>query len=193
MSEKMQSWPDSFYATEEFFRSIIYVVVKVQNSWRRRVGNENICIIGNTGIVLWLTVSYAVTLEHRNTIEPQTFDFCSGIAQIMHIVVEALNGGAIKAVIMVAANENQFRKSNASCSLPFMVKSPEWTTMSADGKSCIRLWQPCVSEICNILMSTIFILQRYYSFNSTLVLLSATSHNLHIDYLNDFPSQPSLF
>ena len=109
MSEKMQSWPDSFYATEEFFRSIIYVVVKVQNSWRRRVGNENICIIGNTGIVLWLTVSYAVTLEHRNTIEPQTFDFCSGIAQIMHIVVEALNGGAIKAVIMVAANEYLLR------------------------------------------------------------------------------------
>ena len=37
-----------------------------------------------------------------------------------------------------------------------MVKSPECTMISACGKSCNRLWQPCVSEICKIFISNAF-------------------------------------
>ena len=56
-----------------------------------------------------LTVCAAVTHEHRNTIEFQAFNFYSGITQVMHIAIESVNGGAVKAIIVVTANEYLLR------------------------------------------------------------------------------------
>lgn len=127
--------------------------------------NENIRIIGNVCIMLGLAVSNAVAHEHRNAIEFHFVNLNSRIAYVMDIAVKSVNSSTVKAIVVVAANEyrlrirkaqNQFIKSKASCSLPFMVKSPECTIMSACGKSCNRLWQPCVSEICKIFISNAF-------------------------------------
>ncbi len=110
-----------------------------QNSEYRKKAycNKNIRIFGDLDIIHGLAVCYAVTLEHRNTIEFQTLDFYSRITYVMHIAVEPVNGDTIHAVIMIAANEYLLRmqkvaepdqKSNASGLLPFMIKSPECTT-----------------------------------------------------------------
>ena len=105
MSEKMQSGLDSCYAGEKLFRTIVDIVVKVEDAKRRCVGDENIRTFRNICIMFGLTVSNAVAHEHWDTIEFHTVNFHSGIAQVMYIVVESVDGGTVKTVIVVAANE----------------------------------------------------------------------------------------
>ena len=105
MSEKMQSGLDDCYTTKEFFRAVIDIVVKIEDAERRRMGNENVRIFRNICIMFGLTVSNAVAHEHWDTIEFHTVNFHSGIAQVMYIVVESVDGGTVKTVIVVAANE----------------------------------------------------------------------------------------
>ena len=109
MSEKMQSGLDDCYTTKEFFRAVIDIVVKIEDAERRRMGNENVRIFRNICIMLGLTVSNAVAHEHWDTIEFHTVNFHSGIAQIMYIVVESVDGGTVKTVVVVAANEYLLR------------------------------------------------------------------------------------
>lgn len=109
MSEKMQSGLDDCYTTKEFFRAVIDIVVKIEDAKRRCVGDENIRTFRNICIMSGLAVSNAVTHEHRNTIEFQAFDFYTGIAQVMHIAIKPVNGGTVKTVIVVAANEYLLR------------------------------------------------------------------------------------
>lgn len=134
-----------------------------QNSEYRKKAycNKNIRIFGDLDIIHGLAVCYAVTLEHRNTIEFQTLDFYSRITHVMHIAVEPVNGDTIHAVIMIAANEYLLRMQKVAepdqkikCFRLTAVhdKITGVYNMSADGKSSIRLWQPCVSEICNIIL-----------------------------------------
>lgn len=105
MSEKMQSGLDDCYTTKEFFRAVIDIVVKIEDAKRRCVGDENIRTFRNICIMFGLTVSNAVAHEHWDTIEFHTVNFHSGIAQVMYIVVESVDGGTVKTVIVVAANE----------------------------------------------------------------------------------------
>lgn len=105
MSEKMQSGLDDCYTTKEFFRAVIDIVVKIEDAKRRCVGDENIRTFRNICIMFGLTVSNAVVHEHWDTIEFHTVNFHSGIAQVMYIVVEFADGGTVKTVIVVAANE----------------------------------------------------------------------------------------
>ena len=105
MSEKMQSGLDDCYTTKEFFRAVIDIVVKIEDAKRRCVGDENIRTFRNICIMFGLTVSNAVAHEHWDTIEFHTVNFHSGIAQVMYIVVEFVDGGTVKTVIVVAANE----------------------------------------------------------------------------------------
>lgn len=64
MSEKMQSGLDDCYTTKEFFRAVIDIVVKIEDAERRRMGNENVRIIGDICIMFSLTVCYTVLHKH---------------------------------------------------------------------------------------------------------------------------------
>ena len=80
MPEKMQLGLDSRYAGEKFFRAVIDIVVKVEDAERRRMGNENVRIIGDICIMFSLAVTNTVAHEHRNAIEFHTVNLHSGIA-----------------------------------------------------------------------------------------------------------------
>ena len=79
MPEKMQLRLNCRYACKEFFRTVMNIVVKVEDAERRRMSNENVRIIG---------------------------DICTmfGLA-----VTNAVNGGTVKAIIVVTANEYLLR------------------------------------------------------------------------------------
>ena len=109
MPEKMQSRLNCRYAYKEFFRTVMNIVVKVEDAERRRMGNENVRIIGDICIMFGLAVTNAVTHEHWNAIEFQASNFYSGITQVMHIAIESVNGGTVKAIIVVTANEYLLR------------------------------------------------------------------------------------
>ena len=109
MPEKMQSGLDNRNTAKEFFRTVIDVAVKVEDAERGCMGNENVSIIGNICIMSGLAATNAVAHEHRNAIEFHTFDFHTGIAQVMYIAIKPVNGGTVKTVIVVAANEYLLR------------------------------------------------------------------------------------
>lgn len=107
MSEKMsfeiiKSW-ESF---EDFLRAIVDAVVKVEDAISRGMGYQYVCVGGNSGIVAALAVGYAIAHEQRDTVEFNTIYFDAGVAQVMHVIVKAVDVGSIQAVIVVAANEN---------------------------------------------------------------------------------------
>lgn len=66
---------------------------------------QDIGVGGDSVIVAALAVGYAIAHEHRDTVELQTLNLNSGIAQVMHIVVKTLDVGSIKAVVVVTADE----------------------------------------------------------------------------------------
>ena len=70
------------------------------------MGNQHIHIIGNPGVVSSLTVGDAVAHEHRYSIELHSVNCDSGVAEIMDVIVKAIDIGAIKAVVMIAADED---------------------------------------------------------------------------------------
>ena len=109
MPEKMQPGTDNRNTAKKLSRTIVDIVVKVEDAKWRRVGNENVRTVGDICIMLGLAAGYAVAHEHRDSIEFHTADFHSGIAQVMYIVVESVNLGAIKAFVVVAANEYLLR------------------------------------------------------------------------------------
>ena len=83
MSEKMQPGLDCCYAAEKFFRTVMDIVVKVEDAERRCVGDENIRVFRNICIMLGLAVRDAVAHEHWDTIEFHTVNF--------HVIVVAAN------------------------------------------------------------------------------------------------------
>lgn len=91
---------------KDFLRAIVDTAIEIKDSVYRRMGDQNIGIFGDAGIVAALAIGYAIAHEHRDTIEFQSVNLDAGIAQVMHIVVKAIDVGSIKAVIMVAADEN---------------------------------------------------------------------------------------
>ena len=105
MSEKMQPGLDCCYAAEKFFRTVIDIVVKVEDAQWWRVCNENVRIVGDICIMFGLAAGYAVAHEHRNTIKFNSVNYYAGIAQVMDIAVESVNLGTIKAFVVVAADE----------------------------------------------------------------------------------------
>lgn len=105
----MQSGLDICYAGEKLFRTIVDIVVKVEDAKWRRVGNENVRTVGDICIMLGLAAGYAVAHEHRDSIEFNSVNYYAGIAQVMDIAVESVNLGAIKAFVVVAANEYLLR------------------------------------------------------------------------------------
>ena len=109
MPEKMQVRLNCRYACKEFFRAVMDIVVKVEDAKRRCVGDENIRIFRDICIMLGLAVRDAVAHEHWDTIEFHTVNFHSGIAQVMDITVKPVNGGTVKTVFVVAANEYLLR------------------------------------------------------------------------------------
>ena len=109
MSEKMQSGTYCRNAAKKLLRAVIDIVVKVEDAQWWRVCNENVRIVGDICIMFGLTVSNAVAHEHWDTIEFHTVNFHSGIAQVMDITVKPVNGGTVKTVIVVAANEYLLR------------------------------------------------------------------------------------
>ena len=105
MSEKMQPGTYCRNAAKKLLRAVIDIVVKVEDAQWRRVCNENVRTVGDICIMLGLAAGYAVAHKHRDSIESHTADFHTGIAQVMHVIVESVNLGAIKAFVVVAADE----------------------------------------------------------------------------------------
>ena len=105
MPEKMQPGTDNRNTAKKFFRAVIDIVVKIKDAQWRRVGNENVRTVGDICIMLGLAAGYAVAHEHRNAIKFNSVNYYAGIAQVMHVIVESVNLGTIKAFVVVAADE----------------------------------------------------------------------------------------
>ena len=69
------------------------------------MGNQNINIIGNISIILSLTFGNTVAHKQRHAIELHTVYLNAGVAEIMHIFIQSVDIGTIKAIVMVAADE----------------------------------------------------------------------------------------
>ena len=107
MSEKMGFKISKVWKPfKDFLRAIVDAVIEIKDSIGRRMGNQNICVSWNSGIVAALAVGYAIAHEHGDSVEPQALNLDAGVAQVMHIFVKAVDVGPIKAVIMIAADEN---------------------------------------------------------------------------------------
>lgn len=109
MPEKMQSGTYCRNAAKKLLRAVIDIVVKIKDAERRRVGDENVRIIRDIGIMLGLAAGYAVAHEHRNAIKFNSVNYYAGIAQVMDIAVKSVNICPIKAFVVVAANEYLLR------------------------------------------------------------------------------------
>ena len=136
---------------KNFLGAIVDAIIEIKDSIGGRMGDQDVGVGWDSDIVAALAVGYAIAHEHRDSVELQAFNLNPGIAQIMNVVAKSVDVGSIQTVVVVAADEylwrngsshSQFMKSIASASLPFMVKSPEWTTTSASGKSRSLRWQP---------------------------------------------------
>lgn len=90
---------------KDFLRAIVDTVIAIKDPIGWRMGDKNVGIFGDTGIIAALTVSYTVAGKHRNTIEFQSVNLDAGVTQVMHIVIKAVNAGSVQAVVVVAANE----------------------------------------------------------------------------------------
>ena len=62
----MQPGLDCCYAAEKFFRTVMDIVVKVEDAERRCVGDENIRVFRNICIMLGLAVRDAVARMHND-------------------------------------------------------------------------------------------------------------------------------
>lgn len=96
--ERRESFKDSL-------RAIVDTVIAIKDPIGWRMGDKNVGIFGDTGIIAALTVSYTVAGKHRNTIEFKSVNLDAGVTQVMHIVIKAVNAGSVQAVVVVAANE----------------------------------------------------------------------------------------
>lgn len=105
MSEKMQPGTYCRNAAKKLLRAVIDIVVKVEDAQWWRVCNENVRIVGDICIMFGLAAGYAVAHEHRNTIKFNSVNYYAGIAQVMDIAVKSVDGGTVKTVIVVAADE----------------------------------------------------------------------------------------
>ena len=109
MSEKMQPGTYCRNAAKKLLRTIVDIVVKVEDAQWWRVCNENVRIVGDICIMFGLAAGYAVAHEHRNTIKFNPVNYYAGIAQVMDIAVKSVNICPIKAFVVVAANEYLLR------------------------------------------------------------------------------------
>ena len=67
--------------------------------------DQNIGFIGDAVVVVTLTISNTIPHEHRHTIEPDTINLDSGVAKIMHILIQPVDIGTIKTFIVIATYE----------------------------------------------------------------------------------------
>ena len=67
--------------------------------------NQHISFIGDSIVVATLTISNTIPHEHRHTIEPDTINLDSGVAKIMHILIQPVDIGTIKTFIVIATYE----------------------------------------------------------------------------------------
>lgn len=106
MAEEMSSQIQRRQFLQYFFGAIEDVMVEVKDSVSRTVSDEYIGIGGDFGIVAALPVGYTIAHEHRDAVEIQSVNLDACVTEIMHIVVEPADSGSIKALVMVAADEN---------------------------------------------------------------------------------------
>ena len=65
---------------KDLLRTIVDSVIEIEDSIGRRMGDKNVGIFGDTGIVTVLAVCYAIAHEHRDSIEFQSINFDAGVA-----------------------------------------------------------------------------------------------------------------
>ena len=70
------------------------------------MSNQDIGIARNFIIIATLTVSYAITHKHRDSIKPHTINLNARIAEIMDVAVQTDDICAIKAIVMVATDKD---------------------------------------------------------------------------------------
>ena len=90
---------------DRYLRAVVDVVIEVKDSVGRSVSNQNISVYRDFVIIEVLAVSHAITHKHRDTVEFQALNLDTGVAQVMHIVIKAIDISSIEAIVMVAADE----------------------------------------------------------------------------------------
>ena len=67
---------------------------------------QNVSISGDFSIVSALALGYTICHKHRNTIKLYTINLNSGVGELMYVVRESVDVGAIEAIVMVATDKN---------------------------------------------------------------------------------------
>ena len=105
MAKEMQFGIDLRNSLKQFFGAIVDSVIEVKDSVRWSVGDKYIHIFRNIGIVAELTVADAVGHEHGHSIEFHPINGNAGVAEIMDVLVEPVDIGAIETIVMVSTDE----------------------------------------------------------------------------------------
>lgn len=63
-----------------FLRAKVDTVIEIKDSIGRRMGDQNVGIFGDAGIVAALAIGDAIAHEHRDSIEFQSVDLDAGVA-----------------------------------------------------------------------------------------------------------------
>ena len=106
MAKQMQARLYFFYSRQKFCRTIVYLIVKIKNTIGRTMGNQYICVGRYGYIVTSLTIRNTIFHEHGNTIEFNSVNYHTGVAQIMHILIQPVYFGFIQAGIVIATDKN---------------------------------------------------------------------------------------
>lgn len=105
MAEKMGFKVQIRQFHQNFFGSIVDIVIEVKDAVGRGMGYKDVCIVRNTGIIPALAVGDAVAHKHGDAVKLHTFDFYARIAQVMHVVIEPVDVGSIETFVVIAADE----------------------------------------------------------------------------------------
>ena len=81
MSEQMGfEVRNGWESMKDFFRAIVNAVIEIKDSIGWRMGDKNVCVCGDTGIVAALAIGDAIAHEHRDSVEFQTVNLDAGVA-----------------------------------------------------------------------------------------------------------------
>ena len=70
------------------------------------MGNQDIGVGWDVGIVAAMTVGNAVAHKHRHTVKLHPFNLNAGVAKVMYVAVQSVDIGSVEAIVMVAADKD---------------------------------------------------------------------------------------
>lgn len=109
VAEQVKTWIDRGNTSQQRPVAVVDAVVEVEDPIWRTVRHKHIRVLRNSRVIPFLTVGQAVGREHRHAVETDAANRHSGVAEVMHIPVEAADFGAEKAVVVVSGDEDFVR------------------------------------------------------------------------------------